>query len=251
MLGFHPLLQRTLRKKGRRAFATIVSAERTHLLNTAGDPSVVSNTTRMWKVVLHVEPEGEPPFEAKLDAWFGQMDDPRAQEQYVVLYDPGDHTKVVIDNSDEGVQMLVNHTVTERAEKTIDNMRAHGQNEMARRYQQVVDDGLLTDYSNNPIELRKQIRERRTKIKEIMAGQTEQDRVNQIRDAGSTYDQQKQEIMKALGPTMIVGGQVMTPTGANDAAATADALSKLADLHDRGVLSDAEFDAQKKKLLGE
>ena len=29
-----------------------------------------------------------------------------------------------------------------------------------------------------------------------------------------------------------------------------DRLSKLADLHDRGVLTDAEFEAQKHKLLG-
>jgi len=30
----------------------------------------------------------------------------------------------------------------------------------------------------------------------------------------------------------------------------ADQLSKLADLRDRGVLTDAEFEAQKQKLLG-
>ena len=35
-------------------------------------------------------------------------------------------------------------------------------------------------------------------------------------------------------------------TGTNS---TADELSKLADLHQRGVLSDAEFQAQKAKLL--
>src|SRR5947209_1145156 len=98
MLGYHPLLERSLRKKGRRALAKIVSAERTHLLNTVGDPSVVSNTTRMWKLVLQVEPEGEKPFEAKLEAWFGQTSDPRAMESYSVLYDPGDHSKVMIDD---------------------------------------------------------------------------------------------------------------------------------------------------------
>jgi hypothetical protein len=34
-------------------------------------------------------------------------------------------------------------------------------------------------------------------------------------------------------------------------AATADALTKLADLRDRGVLNDEEFQAQKKKLLAD
>jgi hypothetical protein len=251
MLGYRPLLERKLRKKGRRAFATILGAQRTHLLNTAGDPSVVSSTTRMWKLELRVEPEGESPFDVKVDGWFGQMDDPRAIEQYVVLYDPDDHSKVIIDNSDEGAQMLANHVVTERAEKSIDSMRAHGQNEIARRYQQVVDEGLLTNYSNDPIELRKQIRERRTKIKEIMAGQTEADRANLIRDGAGGYAEQKADVMKALGPSVIVGGQPVTATGASDAATTADALSKLADLRDRGALTDEEFEAQKKRLLGE
>jgi hypothetical protein len=40
------------------------------------------------------------------------------------------------------------------------------------------------------------------------------------------------------------------PTPAPDPAATADALEKLADLRDRGALTDAEFKAQKDKLLG-
>jgi ABC-type multidrug transport system fused ATPase/permease subunit len=37
---------------------------------------------------------------------------------------------------------------------------------------------------------------------------------------------------------------------AGDAASTADQLSKLADLKDRGVISDSEFEQQKAKILG-
>jgi hypothetical protein len=39
--------------------------------------------------------------------------------------------------------------------------------------------------------------------------------------------------------------------GAPAAASTVDSLTKLADLRDRGVLTEDEFQAQKKKLLGE
>ncbi|MFL5824495.1 MAG: SHOCT domain-containing protein [Solirubrobacteraceae bacterium] len=249
MLGYHPLLERSLRKKGRRAFATLVSAERTHLLNTVGDPSIVSNTTRMWKVVLRVEPEGETPFETKLEAWFEQTSDPRGMERYAVLYDPDDHNKVMLDDSAEAVQAVVDEKTKERTDATLATMRTRGQNELARRYQEVFDEGLTTKWSDDPMELRKQIRERREKIKEIMAGQTEGDRVNLIRDAQATYGQQSQEVMKALAPSLIVNGQLMQPAGGNDATAVADALSKLANLHDRGALTDDEFQAEKHKLL--
>ena len=57
--------------------------------------------------------------------------------------------------------------------------------------------------------------------------------------------------------TFVVTPQGMTPIG-HPAAAPApqhvdviDELTKAADLHDKGALTDAEFDALKKKLLGE
>lgn len=49
---------------------------------------------------------------------------------------------------------------------------------------------------------------------------------------------------------LIVGGQPVF-CGQQGAPSTADELTKLAALRDRGVLTDAEFEAQKKKLLGE
>jgi len=39
-------------------------------------------------------------------------------------------------------------------------------------------------------------------------------------------------------------------SGARHSTAIVDALSKLADLRDRGALTDAEFQGQKQKLLG-
>ena len=255
MLGYHPLLERSLRKKGRRAFATILSAQRTHLLNTVGDPSVVSNTTRMWKLVLRVEPERETPFEVKVEAWFGQEEDPRGIERWPVLYDPNDHNKVIIDDSNEGMQAVVDAKVKERTDSTVATMRSRGQNELARRYQEVFDDGLTTKWSNDPIELREQIRERREKIKEIMAGQTEEDQLNMIRDNAASFGAnaaaQEQQVMKALGPSLIVNGQPLAPVAGSGATSVPDALTKLANLRDRGVLTDEEFETQKMKLLGE
>jgi hypothetical protein len=67
-------------------------------------------------------------------------------------------------------------------------------------------------------------------------------------------DMKAKALSGALGGFVMVDGQVVS--GGQAAAAAppakpdlADQLTKLADLRDRGVLTDAEFDAQKAKLL--
>jgi hypothetical protein len=50
---------------------------------------------------------------------------------------------------------------------------------------------------------------------------------------------------------VVSGGQVTQPAAPQPHVDVADQLTKLADLRDRGVLTDAEFETQKKKLLGE
>jgi hypothetical protein len=56
----------------------------------------------------------------------------------------------------------------------------------------------------------------------------------------------------APGSNVIIGGRSMADVmGQSPAAADpTEQLTKLADLHDRGVLSDEEFAAQKAKILG-
>src|SRR5881398_1116692 len=108
-------------------------------------------------------------------------------------------------------------------------MRARGQNDVADRYQAVVDAGLTTKWSNDPAKMREQIHERQAKIKEIMGGQN-----------------------VLIGGNVVAGAAGGPATaGAASGVATADALTKLAALRDRGLLTDEEFEAQKKKLLGE
>lgn len=69
-------------------------------------------------------------------------------------------------------------------------------------------------------------------------------------------EQMKEQAMRGqLGGTVIMGGQVIPQAGQPVAApapteSVADQLAKLADLKDRGALTDAEFAAQKAKLLG-
>jgi hypothetical protein len=56
------------------------------------------------------------------------------------------------------------------------------------------------------------------------------------------------ELRAKLGWVLAKVGEPSAPAPA--ATSTADELKKLAELRDAGVLSDAEFDAQKAKLLG-
>src|SRR3954454_4207979 len=135
MLGHHPLLARQLRKSGRRAFATVLDSKRTMYNETTGNSGLVSNTVVLWKFVLRVEPEGESPFEAKVDVLMPQMWSPSVGARFPVLYDPRDHAKVVVDHSDEGEQLLGQEMDKERTDARAARWRAAAQGDMADRYE--------------------------------------------------------------------------------------------------------------------
>jgi hypothetical protein len=65
--------------------------------------------------------------------------------------------------------------------------------------------------------------------------------------------EQQAKALREFGGAALMGGQLMPQAGAPAPGephhSVADQLTKLADLKDRGVLTDAEFEAQKAKLL--
>ena len=221
MLGHHGLLERKLRKHGRRAPSVVLVAKRTHFTEAYGN---AGEQRRLWKLRVRVEPEGEAPFEADVEDMLWQTWEPAPGAHFPVLFDPSDHGKVVVDHSEEGEQRLQEQLQGEAAHERADRLRAAGQGDLADRYEALHDPKLglfrTDDLSANPEERTRQLAERRAKIKEMMGGTT------------------------FAAPTRPAGP-------AADVSATADALTKLADLRDRGVLSDEEFQAQKRKLLGE
>jgi len=66
-------------------------------------------------------------------------------------------------------------------------------------------------------------------------------------------EEQKAKAMRGeFGGTVIVNGMQISPAPASASQPdVVDQLTKLAELHDRGALTDAEFQAQKAKLLAE
>jgi hypothetical protein len=99
-------LERKLRQHGKPAMATVLSTRRKLSgLHETSDPFYQSSPTEvtraLWTMTLRVEPEGEPAFEAKVDAWLWESERPRMEWLVPVLYDPSDRGKIVFDHSVE------------------------------------------------------------------------------------------------------------------------------------------------------
>ncbi len=270
MLGHHPKLRHELQNNGRRAFAKVLQAKKTHYMESFGTTPAqeVRNTRILWKLVLRVEPEGEDAFDANVDDFFGAdttVEPSERHYQFVVLYDPSDHGKVLLDRSDEAWRMLDVQKFKERSDAQVSGMRERGQGFWADRLQTAQEsmaEYIGTDRSKLSADEREDaMRAQKQKMRETMAGDSAQrgQQILAIQRDPSIPPEQKgakiSELMSGMGvaaPNVLVGGQPLAAAASpSDPSATADALTKLADLHDRGVLTDQEFEAQKRKLLGE
>jgi hypothetical protein len=99
-------LERKLREQGKSAMATVLSSRRkVSGLYQTSDPFYQSPPTEatraLWTMTVRVEPDNEPAFEAKIDAWLWEAERPRMDWLIPVLYDPSDRRKVVFDHSVE------------------------------------------------------------------------------------------------------------------------------------------------------
>ena len=205
MLGHNKRLEHKLKDHGgKQAWATVLESEKqwssTGGVNVA--PGQAGSMTIHQKIELRVEPEGEPTFEATVHQVFNDLHGWHIPEEgwsVIVIYDPNDHSKLVID---------------------VDKMP--------------VGPGVARD-------------EAIARHEKVMA---------RVRDPEAR--RQQIEEMKANAVAQAQGGialqEMMAKVAAQAPAAlpkpdVADQLTKLADLRDRGVLSDAEFEAQKAKIL--
>jgi hypothetical protein len=192
-------LEKKLREHGKRASAEVLEAEQSGVGITEGNPAFAGATEVVWKLKLEVRPEGEQPFPAEIEARFPQYGGPRKGLVLGVLYDPGDHSKVVVDQSPEGL----------------------------------VETAMGTAFANNP-----------ALAASPMGGSIE----NLMREAMADPAGFAQKMQAQSAPWVAAMG---TPGAASSGDATIDALEKLTALRDRGVLTPEEFEAQKKRILGE
>jgi hypothetical protein len=210
---------------GKRAWATILESKKgwtsTGGVNTG--PGQAGSITIRREFRLRVEPEGGPPFEATIKQAFNDTHGWRIPEEgwsVTVIYDPNDHSKVVMDvdampvgpGVDRGEAVVRHKTAMERQQ-----MRGMAPGDSARRAERLR--AVALDATLSP-------EEKRAKMMKLSAS------------------------LGAAPKTVFVGGQAVHAGNAAGPAAAVDALAKLADLRDRGVLTDAEFETQKAKLLG-
>jgi hypothetical protein len=93
MFGSHDRLEKHLRETGRKAGAVVIDSQQTFTKKTSTSRGV----DVVWKVKLEVRPTGEPEFEAEIKQYFRETTTPLPGAKLEALFDPGDHSKVVID----------------------------------------------------------------------------------------------------------------------------------------------------------
>jgi len=213
VFGSAERLEKDLRENGgKTAPAQITAAKKGKVaISTGNDAAQQSASAHVnWKLTLQVTPENEAPFGADIKEPYSEMGSgPSVGDTIGVLYDPNDHSRLVVDHSSEGLATQLTAQHSERMQQAMAYVGGESAHDLTK---EAIDD---------PAAFREKMRER----------------ANQL----------NANAMAAAGV-----GQAppwMTPAGAAQPD-PADEIAKLADLRDRGALTDAEFEAQKKKILG-
>jgi hypothetical protein len=202
-----------------KARAEVLEVDASGLAVTLAPSAVVANTERMWNFKLRVRPEGAESFDVDVRQSLPQLEEPRVGQIFSVLYDPEDHSRVAINLSDEA-----------RGEAAAETVASRLNPQQAAALEQFTGGSvqdLISDALSDPQGFAARMRER--------ADAAQQDAMTQAEAAMAQTAQ--------TAPT--------TQPGAVGAVDPIDRLTKLADLRERGMLTDEEFETQKKRILGE
>lgn len=214
MFGGAKRLEKDLRESGGKvAPAQITAAERGKFaISTGGDAAQQAASAHVnYKLTLRVTPDSEAPFDAEVKEPYPEMSSgPSVGDTIGVLYDPNDHSKLVVDHSSEGKATEVLSRTSDRMQAAMAQVGGESAHDMMK---EAIDDPQA--------------------FKEKMGERAAQLNANALASAG------------VEAPKPWVAG---APVGAVKPD-PADEIAKLADLRDRGALTEAEFQAQKKKIL--
>lgn len=214
-------LEDALRDQGRSITAEITAAKRTHWLNSSGGQALGGrNTTVPWRLRVRITPDGGAPFEAKLTEAVPPGDELCVGQAIAVLYDPNDETRVAIDHGPPGLIVNFKGGLSADAAAAIDDAGggAAAQN-------------LIADAETDPTALE-------ARWPSDPAGE-----VAAFRSGMTAHP--------ALGGRRLSSVSSAPRPGADPSDRPEDRIAKLADLRDRGALTTAEFDKQKKQILGD
>jgi hypothetical protein len=173
------------------------------------------------KVQVRVAPNGQPEFDSEIRVWGGDVQRIQSGRQTYVLYDPEDPGHCDIDRErltkEFGPAPNGKHRVDIPLKGTAEEAEYRRGGRAARRDKLVAK---RAELGLDPVPV-----------------QSEAPRGPAINLGDTSLEDMMALVARA-------GGNAPTPD-------PEERLGKLADLHDRGVLTDAEFAAQKAKILGE
>jgi hypothetical protein len=196
--------------------ARIIAVKQGHIGMGGGQDFGGQNSTLDYHLTLEVSPEGEVPFEAKVtDRLLISNGPPAVDSPVTVLFDPDDHSKLSIDHSSSA---MVANFAADIPQGMTDAVQAAGAGDLMA--------DMMKQASEDPLALARKF-------------------------SGKNADASIAEIRAKYGGG--APGGVIYAGGAPAQAAPDPVaqLASLADLRDRGVLSDEEFNTQKKRILGE
>jgi Short C-terminal domain len=223
--------EKKLRESGKSAQATIVEAKKGRFAISSGGNAAeqVATAHVNWKLKLHVTPDGEAAFDAEVKEGYAQMGmGPTVGSTINVLYDPNDHSKVVVDHD-------VGRMMDTKIQETVAGFSPQRKDRMEKLGGAPAED-LMKDAIADPAAFRERMWARADTLK-AQAAQGINPLTGEKSDQPVSGSNPLANMQAAFG---------MAPAAPDPA----DQIAKLADLRDRGALTDEEFQAEKKKILG-
>ena len=179
---------------------------------TSGPAGLIASTELALKTKLRVEPVDEMPFEVEERFRYPQLAIPSVGSRLAVIYDPSDNDKIMIDRSPAGAAIQFGGAAgTEGTD--------------LQSFVSKIQDA--QSQTQDPQELARILQEQ----------------------LGTNVTVQQQD---SSGVTFGAPGTGFgSPAQAAPEEDPVDKLTKLAELREKGVLTDAEFESQKARILGE
>jgi hypothetical protein len=200
---------------GARIQATVLTAKRGNTVSGSAMQMDIAQGSFTWKLTVRVEPPDQSPFEAKISARLLSGNSFFPGMRVAVIYDPNDHGKVAFDQGRDA-------TVEGVSEELVDG---HPGGDAAAV--QSVLEGVMADPSSaasRGLELASAMGIDLSDAEVHVRGQR----------SGPTLVQAQSEALASA------------PTGEDPV----QLLAQLAQLHAQGTVTDAEFESQKARLLG-
>jgi len=214
-------LSRRTRKKleqhGKRAPAVVVDIAERGMSVTSGPAGLVSSTELALKTKLRVEPADEPQFEVEERFRYPQLAVPSVGSRVAVIYDPSDHDKIMIDRSPAGAAIQFGGAA---------GMQGTDLQSLVSKVKDA------QSQTQDPQELARILQE------QLGTNVT----VQQQDSSGVTFGAPDTE----FGLPDSAFGTSQAPS-----EDPVDKLTKLAELREKGMLTDAEFESLKARILGE